>query len=68
MIKLYCSRCGKFMAEVRDASIRNGMVVYCADCDKPQTYFTSKLQDDIRNVRGRNTSYDATDFLQGIFK
>jgi len=56
------------MAEVRDASIRNGMVVYCADCDKPQTYFTSKLQDDIRNVRGRNTSYDATDFLQGIFK
>ncbi len=29
---LYCARCNKNMAELRDAKIRNGIVVYCKLC------------------------------------
>lgn len=31
-MKLHCEKCGKFMADVRDASIRNGMIVLCGPC------------------------------------
>ena len=31
--KIHCKHCNKFMGELRDASIRNGMVVYCKECD-----------------------------------
>lgn len=31
--KLTCKGCGKYMGVLRDALIRNGMVVYCKPCD-----------------------------------
>ncbi len=38
---LFCARCGKHMATLRDAKVRNGMVVYCRECDprlhRPET-------------------------------
>ena len=37
-MKLHCAKCGKFMADVRDASIRNGMIVLCGKCYALLTY------------------------------
>ena len=57
--ELYCAGCGKHMATVRDARIRDGMVVYCRDCDG-------------RNKRllygaMASTSRDVPDFMRGLF-
>jgi len=32
--QLNCDQCFKHMGDVRDASLRKGMTVYCAECDK----------------------------------
>ena len=56
--ELYCATCGKHMATVRDARIRDGMVVYCRDCDVRNKLLAS----------GRDgASRDVPDFMRGLF-
>jgi len=31
--ELRCAGCNKYCGEVRDAKLRNGLVVYCKECD-----------------------------------
>jgi len=34
--ELYCQKCHKHMATLRDARVRNGMVVLCSQCAAPK--------------------------------
>lgn len=53
-MKLTCDHCKKDMGEVRDGRMRNGMVVYCKQCNAL-----------IKRMFGKN---DMPDFLKGLFK
>lgn len=34
MIKeIFCAKCGKYMGEIRDATLRKGAITYCLPCD-----------------------------------
>lgn len=35
--KLWCARCGKYMGEVRDGSLRVGLVVICSPCNEKES-------------------------------
>jgi hypothetical protein len=59
---LKCGGCGKHMATLRDAKVRNGMVVYCQQCDT----INKRLQ----ALAGCSASSKASvpDFMRGLFK
>jgi RNase P subunit RPR2 len=50
-MKLYCKECGKLVMDIRDASVRNGVVCYCKECDP----------------YARNRSNDIPEIFQSIF-
>lgn len=35
MRKIYCHKCGKYLGEIRDATLRKGILFDCAECGKP---------------------------------
>lgn len=51
-MKIHCNKCGKYLGEVRDATLRNGIVYTCAVCAKPKSPHKSEMPD----------------FLSGLFK
>lgn len=53
---LNCERCGKHMAELRDAKVRNGMVVYCKECNFMVNAVLKKIRKDA----------EIPDFLKGF--
>jgi Zn finger protein HypA/HybF involved in hydrogenase expression len=55
---LECNACGKHMATLRDASVRKGMIVYCAPCHASR----QRIRDDERQ------STDVPDFLSQLFR
>ena len=59
---LACNGCGKNMGVIRDASLRKGMVVYCAECnpDKPASFKQPRA----------NSAYEPgmPDFLKDLFR
>lgn len=61
MIDLVCNGCGKDMGTLRDAKIRNGMVVYCSLCDEQIQLM--KAQHSPHN----NSKHDIPDFMRSIF-
>ena len=58
-IKLECKCCGKHMAILRDAKVRKGMAVYCAECDT--------IIDKLLSRKERDESYGVPDFMRGLF-
>ena len=60
--EIECKCCGKHMGTLRDAKIRNGMVVYCQECDE-------RAQRMLRMAAraGAGQKYDVPDFMRGLF-
>lgn len=52
---LTCAGCDKHMATLRDAKVRNGMVVYCSECNRKLHILSARAVD--------NT---IPDFLSGL--
>ena len=54
-MKIYCHKCGKFLGEIRDASLRIGIKYLCRDCipQKPTNtdYFDQNV-DLLRDLMG----------------
>lgn len=46
--ELRCERCGTLVATLRDASVRKGIVVYCANCAKPKPEKPADMPDFMR--------------------
>lgn len=42
MKKLHCNNCHKYLGEIRDATLRKGIVYTCEDCAKPEYDFASE--------------------------
>jgi hypothetical protein len=61
-IELCCSDCGKHMATLRDAKVRDGIVVYCRECDE-----RNKMRLRIANTE-QPYPHDVLDFLRGFFR
>lgn len=55
-MKLTCDHCKKDMGEVRDGKLRNGMVVYCKQCN------------DLIKRMFSNKGNDMPDFFKGLFR
>ena len=55
MKELSCSKCGKHMAILRDASIRKDMVVYCSSCNESM-------------IKQTVNSYRELEILKDLFK
>lgn len=55
-------KCGKHMGILRDAKIRNGMVVYCAECNAEMWRKLARADCYIP------CDADMPDFLKGIFR
>ena len=60
-MEIKCEHCNKPMGEIRDASLRKGMVVYCHYCDK-------KIQSVMKLMAPKEVSHDIPDFLMGLFR
>lgn len=58
---LHCASCGKLVARLRDAAVRNGMVAYCQECN---TLVARLLQQFNKQARAFQ---DVPDFLAGLF-
>jgi hypothetical protein len=56
--QLECAGCNKHMGDLRDASVRQGMVVYCCECDAMMQTFIA------RTVARKN---DVPDFMRTFF-
>lgn len=56
-MKLTCEHCQKDMGVIRDGKLRNGMVVYCKQCN-----------DLIKRMMTAGKNVDMPDFLKGLFR
>ncbi len=56
---LECNACGKHMATLRDASVRKGMIVYCAPCHASMQRMMDKPS---------QKDADIPDFLSQLFR
>lgn len=56
-----CAGCRKYMGTLRDAKVRNGMVVYCQECDarNKRLLFLAQATADPKN--------GMPDFMRGLF-
>ncbi len=52
-MKIYCKKCGKYLGEIRDATLRKHIVYFCSHCytAKQETY-SSKSVDDLAEMLG----------------
>lgn len=57
--KLECKGCGKHMAILRDAKVRKGMVVYCAEC--------AGTVDKMLTQKTASAAHDLPEFMRGLF-
>jgi len=57
--ELNCQLCKRHMATLRDANVRNGMVVYCKECDYKVKSLLSKHD---------KPKAEMPDFFSRIFK
>lgn len=60
--ELHCAGCGKPMATLRDARVRNGMVVYCAECNAAMQRLVRMATAASDPMRG------APDFMRDLFR
>lgn len=49
MKKIHCEKCHKYLGEIRDATLRKGIVYTCSECAKPKYDFASELFANLRN-------------------
>lgn len=56
---LFCKQCDKNMGILRDAKIRDGMCVYCKECD-------GKIQSLMAIYKNR--THDVPEFFKGMFR
>ncbi len=56
-----CESCEKHMGEIRDASLRLGMVVLCSQCNTARKIVMQSKESD-----KSNSSYDSSDIFGGI--
>lgn len=50
---LYCQSCGKHLATLRDAKVRNGMVVYCGQCNDRLHPRPAEMPEFFKKIFGR---------------
>jgi len=58
--KVYCKPCGKYLGEIRDATLHKKIIFLCDDCE------TKRLASDMKNKTEPKMSYE--DLFGGIFK
>jgi RNase P subunit RPR2 len=42
MRKIYCKKCGEYLGEIRDATLRKRITFICGDCQKYKKYKNSE--------------------------
>lgn len=70
-MKLTCEHCNKDMGEVRDAKLRNGMVVYCQQCNDLINRMIANGKSDVYQMKKRAFSDEKNDmpeFFKGLFR
>jgi len=40
-MKIYCKHCGKYLGEIRDATLRKGVVFICKECSITNDIFNT---------------------------
>lgn len=52
--KIYCQKCGKYLGEIRDATLRKGVIYVCMVCNSRQSKEGADLFDRLFGTpRGR---------------
>lgn len=58
MKKIHCNKCNALMGELRDARVRNDLVVYCGACNE-----------NLKNIqKAAYAKNDIPDFLKGMLR
>lgn len=63
-MKIHCDECMKYLGEIRDAKLRNGIVYQCAECAKQARQASAYL----RMQKASRKGDDMPDFLRGLFR